>query len=377
MRRARGQAGVTLVETLVYVVVSAIVLAVLTMTMRNMNRGFIRGAQAVRMQQGAREAVNIMTREIRNAGLKHAFYNKAGALVDTLAASASLLPGDSSSFSFVERGRYDQISFRQLVVDANGAPQGVDTVTYQVDSTRQMLQRKVNTGAFEDFCPGVDALQFQYGLYAQRANLIAERPPSALDWTRVGSGTATFNSTRTVLELTAAGTGYIRDDATTFPTNATRSYFVEISASGDPAFFANGGVLTAEIQSSGGAVLASEPFLPGRSLTLRTFNLTPSAAVGCKLAIRYKASGPAIARIGAVRFGQANLGAYTWRDAPTLAEKKDVRAVRVMLMAKAQGQGAVKPASTYVIGNATVNVLDTQLRRFYEEEIPIINNGIF
>jgi Tfp pilus assembly protein PilW len=381
MRRARGktkaEAGVTLVETLVYVVVSAIVLAVLTMTLRNMNKGFVTGTRTTRMQQGAREAVNIMTREIRNTGLKHAFYQSGGSLRDSLLTEASLLPGDSSSFSFAQRGRYDQISFRQARLDANGAPQGVDTVTYQVDSTRQMLRRKVNTGSFEDFCPGVDALQFQYGFYAQRVSTISERPPNSANWTRSGPPAMSFTPTRMVLALAAAGQGYVRNDAVTFSTAAARSYYVEITAAGDAGFFSDGGVLAAEIHSSGGSVLVSEPFLPGRSMTTRYLTLTAPASAGSRLAIRFKAAGAASVRIGTVKFGQADLGTYQWRDAPTLLEKKAVRAVRIMLMAKSQGQGAVKPSSTYLIGNATVNVVDTQLRRYFEEEVPISNNGVF
>jgi hypothetical protein len=321
--------------------------------------------------------VNIMSREIRNMGLKHAFYRSGGVLKDSLLSSVALSAADSSSFNFVERGRYDQISFRQARLDAAGAPLGVDTVTYQVDSTRQMLRRKLNNAAFEDFCPGIDALQFQYGLYAQKLVTINERPPPAANWSRLGLVNTAFSPTRMVVSLAASGSGSVRNDFVTFSTTASRTYYVEVSAAGDANFFNNGGVMEAQILSSGGAVLQREPFLPGRSMTTRTINITAPTAAGCKLALYLRATGAASVRVGMVRFGQADLGSYTWRDAPTLAEKKAIRAVRILLMAKAQGQGAAKPASTYVIGDAVVGVTDTQLRRYYEEEIPVSNNGLF
>jgi hypothetical protein len=361
---------------LVYLGVSGIVVAILTLALRNMNSGFASGTRTVKLQQDAREAINIMHRELRNTGLKRAAWTDgSGNPADTLIAEASV--PDSSSFTPADGGRYDGIVFRQARLAADGKPQGVDTVTYRVDPARQMLTRSLNGGRFEDFCPNVDAMQFQYGVYAEDGAIQISRPPTAAGWVQDGSAVLSFTATRMLIGLPAGGSGGARCIGTSFPVDAAATYALEIAAAGDDGFFDHGGVLSARILGPGGAVLKSESFRPDRALTRRRIEFTSPDGAGCRLALGLTASGPASVRVAYVKFGSADMGRFTWIDAPTAAQRKAVRAVRVLLMAKAGGPGSGLPTGTYPIGNAVVSIHDAQPRRYFEELVPIPNNGVF
>lgn len=381
MRKERasrtGQAGLSLVEVLVYLSISGIVLAILTLALRNMNKGLVDGTRVVRLQQGAREALGVMTRDLRNAGLKQALYRDAsGAWRDTLVSSVANSASDSSSFLQSDAGRYDGVDFRQLRLDANGRPQGVGTVTYRVDASRQMLTRKVDDGPFQDLYPGVDALQFQYGLYAMDSAVIQARPPGP-GWASSGSVALVLSSTRMAMVLAGAGSGTARYGASGFDVVQARTYRLDIIASSNAGFFLNNGRMSVQILSPAGAVLASAPFIPGLSQTRRSVEITAPNASGCRLAIGLSATGPAQVRIASVRFGPLDRGGYTWVNDPSAAQRKTVRAVRIMMMAKTSGEGSGVQTGAYAIGNAMVPIRDQMPRRYFEEEIPIVNNGMF
>lgn len=374
----RGQAGLSMVEVMVYISVSGIVLAILTLTLRNMNKGLVQGNRAVKLQQGGREALSIMARDIRNTGLKRALYRDAsGAVRDTLVARVANSAADSASFLAAESGRYDQITFRQIRLDGNDRPAGIDSVVYRVDAARQMLVRRENTGPFQDLSPNVDALQFQYGLYALDAPVVAARPPTAAGWTSSGAAGLVFSSTRMAMTLAGPGSGAARQVSGGFDVQQARTYRLEIITSADAAFFQNGGRMSAQILNPAGAPIATVPFIPGLSQTRRRIELTAPTAANCRLAIGLTAAGPVSVRVVSVRFGPVDRGAYTWVNAPTAAERKWVRAVRIMLMAKAGGAGSGVQTGSYAIGNAVVPIRDKQPRRYFEEEVPIVNNGVF
>lgn len=373
-----GQAGLSLPEVLVYVAVSGIVIGILTLALRNVNEGFVTGTRTVKLQQDAREAVSIMNREIRNTGLKRAHWiDGGGKPADSLLAEAALSAADSSSFLPTDGGRYDALVFRQARLASDGRPQGVDTVTYRVDPGRNMLTRRLNDGRDEDFCPNVDAMQFQYGVYAEGTPFQVSRPPTAAAWTSAGSAALAFTATRMALSLPAGGAGAARCNGTSFDIDAAATYVLEIAVAADEAFLANGGALSAQIVGPGGAVMAEERFRPSRALLRHRVEFTAPSSAGCHLSLGITASGPAAVKVAYVRFGPADRGRYSWLDAPDAALRKNVRAVRILLMAKAGGPGSGVPRGSYAIGNTTVAILDTEPRRYFEEEVPIPNNGVF
>ncbi len=376
--RLRAQAGVSAIETMIYIVGSLLVVGMLASIMRNVNRGFMQGVQTVRMQKDAREAVNLMSREIRNAGLKQTFYETSpGNFLDTILTAAYLGAGDSSSFSFSDGGRYDGLSFRQTVLDPNGKPLGVDTVQYSVDSTRSMLRRKLNNGRFEDFCPNVDGLQFQYGVYAVNNAAINERPIAPGNWGTTGSAVSSFDGSALIVSLSSAGSGGVIQNAVAIDLASPKTYYCEIVSAGSEEFFANINSLDLVIFDNKGKILVTNPFLPGHSPLRRRLEFSVPDAKGCRLGFRMNAGGSAQLRITSVRFGELNLGAFSWKNAPSLLEKKCVRAVRILLMAKTTNPLSGQTGRDYTLANAVIPVSDRYMRRYYEEIVPVPNNGNF
>lgn len=140
MRRMQHfQKGFTLIELLAAMAISAIVLMALTTTFISQSRSYDAQDAINAMQQSARAAMDMITREVRMAG-----YNTNG------------------TFNFVAIP-YDATQLRILAnlngdADTNGAN---EDITYAYDSTNDQIDRTTG-GTTEALVDNIDAFTFDY-----------------------------------------------------------------------------------------------------------------------------------------------------------------------------------------------------------------------
>lgn len=148
------QRGVTLVELLVALVISAIVIGGVYHVLTSQSKAYTVQDQVVEVQQSIRSAMEIMVRDLRMAGYDDYSLNS------TVTITNPIVPPISSSSITVNYEYYD----------SGAAQYQQHTVAYWRDaaSSRLMRQLTVNGVALpqEILLENVDALNFSYGLDA-------------------------------------------------------------------------------------------------------------------------------------------------------------------------------------------------------------------
>jgi type IV pilus assembly protein PilW len=134
--------GFTLTELIVAMGIGMVVLAAVTTTFMAQARFYNAQEQINEMQQNARGALDVITRELKMAG-----YNPNGGTFDGVTYSVSQL-------------------MIQADLDGNG---GISTsssaneqITYAYDSTNKQITRKMGTGTVEVLADNITAFTFSY-----------------------------------------------------------------------------------------------------------------------------------------------------------------------------------------------------------------------
>jgi type IV pilus assembly protein PilW len=140
--KLRNITGFTLTELIVAMGIGMVVLAAVTTTFMAQARFYNAQEQINEMQQNARGAFDVITRELKMAG-----YNPNGGTFDGVTYSVSQL-------------------MIQADLDGNG---GISTsssaneqITYAYDSTNKQITRKMGTGTVEVLADNITAFTFSY-----------------------------------------------------------------------------------------------------------------------------------------------------------------------------------------------------------------------
>jgi type IV pilus assembly protein PilW len=140
--KLRNVTGFTLTELMVAMAIGMVVLAAVTTTFMAQAKFYNAQEQINEMQQNARGALDIITRELKMAG-----YKPNGGTFDGVTYSVSQL-------------------MIQADLDGNG---GISTsssaneqITYAYDSTNKRITRKVATGTVEVLADNITAFTFSY-----------------------------------------------------------------------------------------------------------------------------------------------------------------------------------------------------------------------
>jgi type IV pilus assembly protein PilW len=140
--KLRNITGFTLTELIVAMGIGMVVLAAVTTTFMAQARFYNAQEQINEMQQNARGALDVITRELKMAG-----YNPNGGTFDGVTYSVSQL-------------------MIQADLDGNG---GISTsssaneqITYAYDSTNKQITRKMGTGTVEVLADNITAFTFSY-----------------------------------------------------------------------------------------------------------------------------------------------------------------------------------------------------------------------
>jgi type IV pilus assembly protein PilW len=144
MRRStiRNRGGFTLTELMVAMGIAMVVLAAVTTTFMAQTRFYNAQEQVNQMEQNARGALDIITREVKMAG-----YNPASGTVTGVTYSTSQLQIEAD-------------------LDASGTVSTSDTdnerVIYAFDSANNQITRQVGSGSAEVLADNITAFSFSY-----------------------------------------------------------------------------------------------------------------------------------------------------------------------------------------------------------------------
>jgi hypothetical protein len=172
-----GKRGMTLVELLVYIALAALLLAPVTMLLRDSSVSMARDAGYAGLRMVGRELLGVIYEDLMNTGFKldgfaarfEATWHDAGKPADKR---------DSSSFRHyanvggaipgAEAGLYDSLAVLVGRLGRGGAWAAADTVVYKVNAKRELVRRSNRVGNPADsgkavaLARNVAALKFQY-----------------------------------------------------------------------------------------------------------------------------------------------------------------------------------------------------------------------
>lgn len=138
----KKNSGFSLIELLVAMGIGMVVLAAVTTTFMSQTRFYSAQEQINQMEQNARGALDLITRELKMAGYKPAGGGFYGV---TYNASELLIQADLDSSGAISTSS-----------SAN------EQITYAYDATNQQITRKVGTGTAEVLAENITAFTFSY-----------------------------------------------------------------------------------------------------------------------------------------------------------------------------------------------------------------------
>jgi type IV pilus assembly protein PilW len=138
----KSDRGFSLTELIIAMGIGMVILAAVTTTFMSQTRFYSAQEQINAMEQNARGALDLITRELKMSG-----YKPAGGTFDGVTYSTSQL-------------------LIQADLDSSGAISTASTaneqITYAYDSTNQRITRKIGTGTTEVLAENITAFSFSY-----------------------------------------------------------------------------------------------------------------------------------------------------------------------------------------------------------------------
>ncbi len=360
--------GVTLIELLVYIVLFSVVSLFVGAQMKQLLGGYSSGRRVARLQSEFRDVLAMLSREIRNTGLKTCLISGgSGTLTTSIDPGAYL--SDSSSFIHKEGNPGDTLTIYKLRLNDNGDKTGVDVIQYYLDGT---TLKRYAEGKRIDIAENVHALQFQYGVLAMDSLLLDQRTINPNDWT-VPYGVEKIGSMK--VKISSASSGSIKS-LQSFRISRDQRIRVrfQVSASGD--FPQNlDSIRCSIIRSSSNSVIASERFLPNGSeigivMPVRAEN-------DAKISFDYWCHGKGELNISSAEVRRADLGEYRWENDPISSKKKAVKAIKIFALVRSSGKATAALNQNISVANVQVPVSGPYVWRVVKETVEVLNNGTF
>lgn len=184
-----NQKGITLLELLVALIISAIAVAGIYRLFVMQSRAYTTQEQVVEVQQGARSAMEILLRDLRMAG----FDDDANPAITIINPVAYPLSDNSITVSYEYFNR-------------NSGQYEMHTVTYSLNGSDLMRQLTVDNVAqpAEPILPNVDSLIFSYGVDQNNDGIMDDQNSNGIidnpDWLSAATvGTRKVVSVRVTL----------------------------------------------------------------------------------------------------------------------------------------------------------------------------------
>lgn len=361
--------GVTLIELLVYVVLFAVVSMLIGSQMKQLMGNYANGRQISKLQSDSRDILAMISREIRNTGLKTHLISAGTNKFSTAIDAGAYLHSDSSSFVHKEGNPGDSLTIYKVNLNDNGDRIGTDTIKYYL---RGATLKRSAAGKEMDIADNVHALQFQYGIFAVDSLLMNQMTINPSDWS-VPYGASKSGSMS--VSMPYAINGSIRcNNIFKIAKDQRIKVKFQMSASGD--FPANLDSIKCCIKQYGSTyVLASERFLINGS---ETKLVMPVPAVNSAiLSFDFWSHGKGTIDISSAEVRRADIGEYKWVDNPVGSLKKTVKAIKIYALVRSNGNAGGASNQNLSIANINVSTTGQYAWRVVKETIEILNNGAF
>jgi type II secretory pathway component PulJ len=365
----------SLVELVIYVIIAAIVFSLLAVPFRKMVKTNTTEKQESSMQTTSRDALAVMSREIRNTGFKRYILDGSGTF------NASVIPktfvaADSSSFILKQGDPSDTLTIYKATIDGSGySTGGVDSVKYYLSNN--ILTRNANT-AITELANDVYALQFTLGRLSKDSSLFRADTFSTSQWEKDGVvNSITPDGYDLGVSYNAAGSGNVTAlTAIKFDVPvASRIKFV-YSIKNVTNVETNIDSLKWSIINSSGTEVASEFFKPGlTSGTLMAVCKNP--VTGARVRLYAKCKGPASLTIQRIEIRTADIGAIAWSDTVATKDKKNVKALRIFTLQRSTLKTESNSGGNDTIANIIKSRTGNYAWRLLKETVEIPNNGLF
>jgi len=377
--------GFTVTELLIYIALLGLVSLLIGKQFKSLTDNYAKGKQVSRQQSDARDVVTMISREIRNTGLK-VYLQSSGTDSYTRVVAPGVIngSGDSSSFTHTQGDPGDGLTILKAHLSSAGALLGIDTVHYYLEgnSLRREYRTAGSSPAISTIAENIYALQFRYGILGSSEQLLDETPLSSpsVKWSLTNqTGTAPSRTDQTnsiTLSFTAAATGRL-EHSTSFSVTADSKYAILLMINAEYGFPKQLDSLRFAFRNTGGVTIASEPFLPWCDSLWITVPV-PTTSAQTYATIDYHAKGAGTLTIKGIEVKCIESGVYTWSDNPsTSADKKNVRAIRMYMLIRSDQKAAAGDGSAVNVGEISVSRSADYAWRLYTETIETPNNGIF
>jgi hypothetical protein len=321
-----------------------------------------------------------MLREIKNTGIKIYLRDVAGALIKDTADGAFISSTDRSSFIHKQGATSDSLIIYKARIGSTGNLDYTDTVMYYINGTSLMRDLKTteiphsNTSVIAE---NVYAMQFQYGICGSNITLFDQNPITAANWaltTSSGSAPTKTGTTDITLAFGAAATGNLRyTTQCAVIANCKYSVLLQITPSGD--FPKNLDSLRFAFKN-GTTLLCSEafkPYLGDKLISFQNSNFTGNA----DMSLEFYAKGSGSLLIRGIEATKVEDSSFTWSNDPSVADKRNVRAIRVFVLTRSDKAETKSPASINLGEITFLPPAGEYTWRLNKETIEVPNNGMF
>lgn len=366
--------GVTLVELIIYIVIAAIVVALMAVPFRKMVTSNKTEKQESSLQTISRDALAVMSREIRNTGFKRYIVDASGTFNPSVIPKTFVSNSDSSSFILKQGDPSDTLTIYKATLDGSGySTGGVDSVKYYLKDSS--LIRNANTVTTE-LANDVHALQFRLGRLSKDSLLFRADTFSISNWTRDGIASSTdIVGTDMKITYSGAGSGTVTSKIPFSVSNASRLRIVFTLSNGSDVE-SNIDSLKWSVFNSSGTEVAYDYFKPG--ITSGKLVVTCKTSVpAAKIRFSAKCKGTASLTLQLIEVRTADIGAIAWSDTVAVNEKKNVKALRIYTLQRSSSKAESYASGTIPIANITRNRSTDFAWRLLNETVEIPNNGLF
>ncbi|NLD92534.1 MAG: hypothetical protein GX639_07685 [Fibrobacter sp.] len=366
--------GVSLVELIIYMVIAAIVVALLAVPFRKMVSSNKTEKQESSLQTSSRDALAVMSREIRNTGFKRYIFNSTGAFISSVIPKTYL--DDSSSFILKQGNPSDTLTIYKAALDGSGYSivDSVDSVKYYLDNNFKLI-RDANMEPTE-LANDVYALQFTLGRLSANTLLFKQDPIVTSNWTYGGVVSTTESSGSGMkVSYSGAGTGTVKTNNSFTISGASRIRII-FQLSNNSGVESNIDSLKWSILNSSGNEVAYEYFKPG--ITSGNMIVTCKTQVsGAVVRFSAKCKGAASLTLQKIEVRTADIGEIAWSDIVADDEKKYVKALRIYMLQRSSSKAESYASDTISVANILVNRSTDFTWRLLSETVEIPNNGLF
>ena len=381
--------GVTFIELLIYIALLAIISLLIGRQFKLLIGNYSSGKRVTKLQTDSRDILGLMVREIRNMGMK-SYFTGGSTLTKKIQTGITVSGSDLSSFIHTQQsggGYNDTLEFFKIQVDNFGDHDYTDTIQYYVDGTTLMRDLKSSANPKHTnsvVAENVYALQFQYGVLATNEPVFDQSSLSSPgnSWTHGGTPTPAYNSSDITLTFDGAKSGYLKypkTNGTGFPISANRKYSVMLQIDPSGGFPKNLTSMEISFRNfSNTQTYGSETFKPySAGATMTIIVPVHTGAEDAYAYLHYTSSGAGTLVVNGVEVRCTELGAYDWKNDPTVAEKVNVRAIRMYVLTRTRDKAASGVNTDIMVGEISVPRSGEYSYRLYTETIETPNNGIF